>query len=168
MLCFTVIKVSSRSPNAIKDMSSITQMGIINIENDSLSKISPAKRDSVQMNNKIIEEVSEENQSQSATSVKLHRNIRDSLEIAVYTRHHDEPTRHKAVAQSLNVVASHAADRSHHRPVRRRPLYERSRPACDARARESVWAAHAAAARSRARHGAGCGRPRTRSRSQPE
>ena len=56
-------------------MSSITQMGIINIENDSLSKISPVKRDSVQMNNKIIEEVSEENQSQSATSVKKQKKV---------------------------------------------------------------------------------------------
>lgn len=57
-------KDSSLHQQFVKDMSSITQMGIINIENESLSKISPLKRDASQnLSSKIIEEVSEENQS---------------------------------------------------------------------------------------------------------
>ena len=40
-------KESSLHQQFIKDMSSITQMGIVNIENESLNKISPVKKESV-------------------------------------------------------------------------------------------------------------------------
>lgn len=55
-------------------------MGIVNIENESMNKISPVKKDSAshQLSSKIIEEVSEENHSQSATSIKKESKVRFS------------------------------------------------------------------------------------------
>ena len=46
-------------------------MGIVNIENESMNRISPVKRDSVNqsLNSKVIEEVTEENISQSVASI---------------------------------------------------------------------------------------------------
>ena len=67
-------KDSSLHQQFVKDMSSITQMGILNIENESLNRISPVKRDASQnLSTKIIEEVSEEDLSQSAASLKKER-----------------------------------------------------------------------------------------------
>ena len=70
-------KDSSLHHQFIKDMSSITQMGIVNIENESLNKISPVKKDGMSqgLSSKIIEEVSEENVSQSAASMKKERRV---------------------------------------------------------------------------------------------
>ena len=63
---------SSAHQQIVKEMSSITQMGIVNIENHAMNRISPLKRgdSKSKLTGKIIEEVSEENQSQSAQSIK--------------------------------------------------------------------------------------------------
>lgn len=52
-------------------------MGIVNIENESLNKISPVKKDGISqgLSSKIIEEVSEENVSQSAASIKKEKRV---------------------------------------------------------------------------------------------
>jgi hypothetical protein len=52
-------------------------MGIVNIENESLNRISPVKKDSISPNltQKVIEEVSEENFSQSAASMKRDKKV---------------------------------------------------------------------------------------------